>query len=155
MWWCCDTILFGTCNCWDIYSWVGKNATFTINWTHDSMKTVCRWYYHHVLMILNTFHKNTQFTYELEIKKKISFLDVPLIRENSTLETTIYRKSTKNGIYLDLSSFALKNCKRSTLRSALTRTYQICLTKELLHEKVDCIERELSEINGFPKWKIN
>ena len=106
-------------------------------------------------MILNTFHKNTQFTYELEIKKKISFLDVPLIRENSTLETTIYRKSTKNGIYLDLSSFALKNCKRSTLRSALTRTYQICLTKELLHEKVDCIERELSEINGFPKWKIN
>ena len=44
----------------------------------------------HVLMILNAFHKNIKFTYELEINKKISFLDVLLIRKNETLETTIY-----------------------------------------------------------------
>ena len=34
----------------------------------------------HVLMILNTCHKNIKFMYELEINKKISFLDVLLIR---------------------------------------------------------------------------
>ena len=45
-----------------------------------------------VLMILNTFHNNIKFTYELEINKKISFSDVLLIRKNDTLETTIYRK---------------------------------------------------------------
>ena len=45
----------------------------------------------HVLMILNTFHKNIKFKYELEINKKISFFDVLLIRENDSLKTTIYR----------------------------------------------------------------
>ena len=77
----------------------------------------------HVLMILNTFHKNIKFTYELEINKKIGFLDVLLIRKNDPLETTIYRKSTNNGVYLHWDSFAPKNWKRSTPCSILTRAY--------------------------------
>ena len=80
----------------------------------------------HVLMILNTFHKSIKFTYELEIK----------IRKNDTLETTIYRKSTNNGVYLHWDSFAPKNWKHSTLRSILTRAYKICSTKELLDEEL-------------------
>ena len=43
----------------------------------------------YVLMILNTFQKNIKFTYESEINRKISFLDVLLIRKNGTLEITI------------------------------------------------------------------
>ena len=109
----------------------------------------------HVLMILNTFHKNIKFTYELEINKKISFLDVLLIRKNDTLETTIYRKSTNNGVYLHWDSFAPKNWKRSTLRSILTRAYKICSTKELLDEELKRIEREFIEIDGYPKWIVN
>ena len=65
----------------------------------------------HVLMIFNTFHKNIKFTYELEINKKISFLDVLLIRRNDTMETTIYRISTNSGVYLQWDSFAPKNWK--------------------------------------------
>ena len=65
----------------------------------------------HVLMILNTFHKNIKFTYELEINKKISCLDISLIRKNDILETTIYRKSTNNGVYLQWDFFAPKNWK--------------------------------------------
>ena len=72
----------------------------------------------HVLMILNTFHKNIKFTYELEINNKISFLDVLLIRKNATLKTTIYRKITNNRVYLLWDSFASKNWKR-TLRSLI------------------------------------
>ena len=53
-----------------------------------------------VLMILNTFHKSITFSFELEINNKITFLDVLLIRKNDTLETTIYRESTNNGVYL-------------------------------------------------------
>ena len=60
----------------------------------------------HVLMILNTFQKNVKFTYELEINKKISILDVLLIRKDGTLETMSYRKSTNSGAYLYWDSFA-------------------------------------------------
>ena len=54
----------------------------------------------YVLRILNIFYKDIKFTYELEINNKSSFSDVLLIRKNDTLETTIYRKSTNNGVYL-------------------------------------------------------
>ena len=38
----------------------------------------------HVLSILNSFHQNIEFTYELEQNGKINFLDVMLIRTNGT-----------------------------------------------------------------------
>ena len=102
----------------------------------------------HVLMILNTFHKDINFMYKLEINNKISFLDVLLIRKNGTLETVIYRKSTNNGVYLHWDLFALKNWKHSTLCSILTRAYKICSTKELLHEELKHVEIFI-EINGY------
>ena len=40
-----------------------------------------------LLPTLNTFHQNIKFTYELEQKRKIKFLDVLLIRTNDTLQT--------------------------------------------------------------------
>ena len=77
----------------------------------DTIATVQLTSIDHVLMILNTFHKNIKFTYELEINKKISCLDISLIRKNDILETTIYRKSTNNGVYLQWDFFAPKNWK--------------------------------------------
>ena len=38
---------------------------------------------------LNTFHQNIRFTYELEQKRKIQFLEVFLIRTNDTLQTKV------------------------------------------------------------------
>ena len=70
------------------------------------------------------------------------------------METTIYRKSTSNGVYLHWNSFAPKNWKRSTLRSISARAYKICSTKALLDEELKCIEREFIEINGYPKWTV-
>ena len=106
----------------------------------------------HVLVILNTFQN---FTYQLEINKKISFLDVLLIRKNDTLEPTIYRRSTNNGVYLHWDSFAPKNWKHITLCSILTRAYRICSSKEMLHEELQHIEKEFIEVNGDPKWIVN
>ena len=83
----------------------------------------------------------------MAVNDKISFLDVLLIRNNDTLETTIYRKSTNNGVYLHWNSYAPKNWKRSTLHSILGRAYKILSTKELLDKELKCIEREFIEIN--------
>ena len=62
------------------------------------IKKVCE---EHVLALLNSFHKNIQFTYELENQNKLPFLDVLLIRRRNKIETNVYRKSTNNGIYLN------------------------------------------------------
>ena len=53
-----------------------------------------------VLPVLNNFHQKIKFTYELEQKHYINFLDVLLIRTKNTLQTTIFRKSTHNGVHL-------------------------------------------------------
>ena len=83
----------------------------------------------------------------MEINKKISFLDILIIRKNDTLEA-IYRKSSNNAVYLYWDLCAPKNWKRSTLRSILTRTYKVCSTQEPPDEELKRIERELTEING-------
>ena len=54
----------------------------------------------HVLFILNSFHETISFTYEHEIYGKIPFLDILILRNGNSFETTVHRKSTHNNIYL-------------------------------------------------------
>ena len=69
-----------------------------------------------VLQQLNSFHPNIQFTFEMESSRRISFLDILIIRKKSKIETTVYRKSTDTGIYLNWFSFAPNTWKRGTLK---------------------------------------
>ena len=59
-----------------------------------------------VIGILNKFHKNMKFTYEVEHNGKTSFLDVLLMRIHGKLETTVFRKETNNVIVKHWRSFA-------------------------------------------------
>ena len=59
-----------------------------------------------VVDILNEFHQNIKFTYEVEHKGTISFLDVLLIRCDGKLKTTVFRKEPNNDIYLHWRFFA-------------------------------------------------
>ena len=60
----------------------------------------------YVLKMLNDFHRNIQFTYEIETDSKVSFSDVLVtLNSNNNINTTIYRKSTNNDIYLNWESF--------------------------------------------------
>ena len=47
-----------------------------------------------ILLKLNSFHMNIQFTYEVETNNMLSFLDVLVIRKNNNIETTVYSKPT-------------------------------------------------------------
>ena len=49
---------------------------------------------------------NIEFTYEIENDGKLPFLDVLVIRKDYEVETTVYRKSTNNDIYLDRQPFS-------------------------------------------------
>ena len=59
----------------------------------------------YVLSVLNSFHKNVKFTFEKEKDNKISFLDVLILRNGNSIETTVYRKFTHNDVYLHWDSF--------------------------------------------------
>ena len=60
----------------------------------------------HVLSKLNGYHDNIEFTYEIENDGKLPFLDVLVIRKDYKVETTVYRKSTNNDIYLQWQFFS-------------------------------------------------
>ena len=92
--------------------------------------------------ILNKFHQNIKFTYEVEHNGKISFLDVLLMRGNGKLETTIFCKQTNNDIYLHWRSFAHMTWKKGALRTLLRRAYIVCSNDNLLQEET-CL--------GYPK----
>ena len=91
----------------------------------------------HVLAPLNSFHKNIQFTYELENQNKLPFLDILLIRTGTKIETTVYRKSTNNDIYLNWDSFVPVTWKRGTLKTLFNRAYIACSTDYHLKKELD------------------
>ena len=59
----------------------------------------------YVMSVLNSFYKNIKFTYEEEQNNTSPFLDVLFIKDGENLNTTIYRKDTRNGLYLPWNSF--------------------------------------------------
>ena len=60
----------------------------------------------YVVSILNSFDMNIQFTYEMEKKCCLTFLDVLLTRNGNNIVTTIYPKTTTNDLYSNWNSFA-------------------------------------------------
>ena len=60
----------------------------------------------YVLDQLNNFHKQIQFTYEVEHNSKLPFLDVLLIKNANNIDTTVYRKPTNTDIYLNWNPHA-------------------------------------------------
>ena len=54
----------------------------------------------HVLLTINSFHKNIKFTMEIEQNSAIPFLEVLLIRTPQKIHTTVYRKRTNTNLYM-------------------------------------------------------
>ena len=107
-----------------------------------------------VLSKINSFHDNIKFTYETEKDGKIPFLDVLIIRKSSEIETTVFRKSTNNDIYLHWQSFSPTTWKRGTLQTLVSRAYDICSNKKHLTNEINHLKKVFNEINGYPKWVI-
>ena len=68
-----------------------------------------------------TYDRNLQFTLEIEIANKISFLDVLIIRNLDGLNFTIYRKPTQNNRYLHFESNHPPQFERGVVISLVDR----------------------------------
>ena len=107
----------------------------------------------HVLAHLNSFHKNIQFTYELEKQNKSLFFDV-LLTCRTKSETTVYRKSTNSDIYLNWNSFASVTLKIGTLKTLFKRAYITSSTDYHLRKELDHLRYLCQKHKNYPKWII-
>ena len=84
----------------------------------------------YVLSALNSFHKKIKFTFEEEKDNKISFLDDLILRNGSSIETTVKRKITHNDVYLHWDSFSPKSWKVGTLKKLLLKAFVVCSNEQ-------------------------
>ena len=63
------------------------------------------------------------FTLENEKQKRMSLIDVQIIREDKTLTTYVYHKSAFSGVYTHFDSFLPSTYKFSTLYTLAYRCF--------------------------------
>ncbi|XP_025269898.1 uncharacterized protein LOC112639584 [Camponotus floridanus] len=100
------------------------------------------------LSIFNSFHDRLQFTSELEVDRKINFLDVTIIVENNALIFDWFHKSTFLGRYLNYYSQHPLCQKKGTIIGLVVRVFS--LSHPRFHSKnLDLIVRILLD-NCYP-----
>jgi hypothetical protein len=57
------------------------------------------------LKYMNSRHRNIRFTYEEEQNDALAFLDIKITRSPEGFTTSVYRKKTFSGVYLNFGSF--------------------------------------------------
>ena len=137
---------------------------------HDQIKSHCSLYLryvddtfalvndeqhaHEFLRVLNDAHPCLHFTYDLELSNFLPFLDVGVHKQSDgTFSTTIYRKQTFNGVYLNYHSFAPLSFKKGLVRTLFIRACRIC-SPEHLQCEFDFLFHAL-QLNSYPEYFIN
>ena len=87
----------------------------------------------YIMSVLNSSHKNIQFTCEVESTAKLLFLDVLLMRNDEDVTTTVYRKEVNSNVYLHWDSFTPISWK--TLKTLVERANLICSALRLLEKE--------------------
>ena len=96
------------------------------------------------LDVLNSLHPSIQFTMEVG-DKSLAFLDVNISIDCLTLSTTVYRKPTHTGVFLNYRALAPMAWKKGLIMCLLHRAKLICSSPLILS----------SEINNLRKMFIN
>ena len=108
----------------------------------------------YLLSLLKSFHKNIKFTFEEEKYNKISFLDVLILRNGNSIETTVYHKFTHNDVCLHWNLFSPNSRKVRALKTLLLRAFVVCSNKQLLNKEIEHLRNIFHHTNGYPKAVI-
>ena len=98
---------------------------------------------------LNNKHPNINFTVEQETEGKLPFLDILLIRNENSISTSIYRKSTFSGLGLNFTSFVPEQFKINAIKTLLFRCYNICSNWDYIHTELEFLTNFFQN-NKFP-----
>ena len=103
---------------------------------------------------LNSRHKNMRYTKEIENDNSLSFLDIRIDRKADNFETSLYRKPTFSGVYLNFESFVPDGYKKGLINCLLFRIYKLCSNWSIIHEEIKTIKKILLS-NKYPLNLIN
>jgi len=106
------------------------------------------------LTYLNAQHPNIRFTIEHEMDNKLPFLDTLVVRGVDSYKTTIYRKKTFTGVYLNWTSLTTKRYKIGLIYCLLDRIWKICSDSDERDVQVEKLRRIL-ERNEYPKFVVD
>jgi hypothetical protein len=121
--------------------------TFVV-WPHDPE------HLQNFLSHLNCLRPAIQFTMEIESDSAIPFLDVLVIRKETTLATKFYRKPTHTGWYLNFSSNHPPHIKRDIIQSLHKRASVICQEHQDLCDEIRGLKLDL-QLNGYQRGFID
>ena len=76
------------------------------------------------------------------------------MRRGTTIENTVYRKSTNKEIYLNWGLFAPAIWKRGTLKILFNRAYIVCSADYHLWKELDQLRYVFQRHNNCPKFII-
>ena len=109
---------------------------------------------------VNKFHKyigsrhpNIGFTVETEVDSGLNFLDIKITRGDYFV-TSVYRKPTFSGIYMNFKAHAPLTYKLGLIACLLHRIYTICSDWEKIHTEINFLKCVLIR-NGYPAGIIN
>ena len=101
------------------------------------------------LRYANSKHPNIEFSYEEEEDNKLPFLDIEISRVNGNFVTSLYRKSTFSGVYLNFNSYLPREYKEGLLYTLLYRSYRISFNYLRLDEEIEKLKL-IWQKNSFP-----
>ena len=93
-----------------------------------------------------------QFTHEIEIDNKISFLDVLLIKNNDTIENNWYTKPTFSGRFLNFHSKHPRSQKKGMIYNLVDRAINLC-NEKFLDENIEKVKSLLKQ-NDYRTWFV-
>ena len=102
---------------------------------------------------MNSRHPKIKFTCEEENDNKISFLDISITRTENKFTTSIFRKKTFSGVYLNFHSHLPTDYKKGLIDTLLHRSYNICSDYASFHQEILFL-KSVWQKNSFPYFSL-
>ena len=98
---------------------------------------------------VNSIRPSIQFTMEKEQDNRLSFLDVLITRTEQGFRSSVYRKPTFTGLYLNFNSHHPYNVKKGIVR-CLQHRAKVISSDDVYQEEMDSL-RETLHRNNYPE----
>ena len=97
---------------------------------------------------MNTCHPKMKFTVEKEQNNCFNFLDVKVISEDNVVTSSVYHKSSFNGVYTPFDSYMPMSYKFNLVSIIIFRSFTICSDMTKFHQEIYKI-KDIFIKNGY------